>query len=491
MRLFKREQPSLFGEILDWMLTPLLLIWPVSLALTWLVAQGLANQPFDRALEHNVLALSRLMQVQQRQVQLVLPGPAREILRADDADLVFYQALGARGEFLSGERDLPIPPEEETPVIGEVRLRDDVLRGRELRVAYTWVKIDLPGARPALVQVAETREKRSVLATEIVKGMMLPQFAILPLAVLLVWFALVRGTRPLNDLEARVRARRPDDMSPLDERMVPLEVAPLVASVNGLLERLKDSIALQKRFLADAAHQLKTPLAGLRMQAELAQRKSADAVELRHSLQQIGLASERATHAVNQLLSLARAEAGHVSAARAPTNLATLAQEVINESLARALAKRIDLGYEGPPPNAPGVEIQANPLLIAEMLRNLVDNAINFTPSTEQHPGVVTVHLLAQTATQGAELHVEDSGTGVAPAEREQVFQPFHRTLGTSIEGTGLGLAIVREIAAQHGATVSVEDVDPVRTMPGARFVLRFPPPTAAGNAARGRAAQA
>ena len=160
---------------------------------------------------------------------------------ADDADLVFYQALGARGEFLSGERDLPIPPEEETPVIGEVRLRDDVLRGQELRVAYTWVKIDLPGARPVLVQVAETREKRSVLATEIVKGMMLPQFAILPLAVLLVWFALVRGTRPLNDLEARVRARHPDDMSPLDERMVPLEVAPLVASVNGLLERLKDS----------------------------------------------------------------------------------------------------------------------------------------------------------------------------------------------------------------------------------------------------------
>jgi two-component system sensor histidine kinase TctE len=474
MRLFEREQPSLFGDILDWMLTPLLLIWPVSLGLTWLAAQQLANRPFDRALEENVVALSRLVQVQQRQVLLMLPSPAREILRADDADLVFYQALGLRGEFLTGERDLPIPPEDEIPVVGEVRLRDDVMRGMDLRVAYTWVQVDLPGPRPVLVQVAETREKRSVLATEIVKGVMLPQFVMLPLAVLLVWLALVRGIRPLSRLEERIRARRPDDLSPLDESMVPLEVAPLVASVNDLLTRLKESITLQKRFLADAAHQLKTPLAGLRMQADLAQRKATDAVELRRSLQQIGLASMRATHAVNQLLSLARAEAGSRSGTRAPTNLARLAQEVIRDSLARALENRIDLGYEGPAPDAPGVVIEANALLIAEMLRNLVDNAILYTPSTVEHPGVVTVRVLAQTAGRGPELQVEDSGPGVAPAEREQVFQPFHRTLGTGVEGSGLGLAIVREIAAQHGATVSVQDVDPVRPHPGARFTVHF-----------------
>ncbi len=474
MRLFEREQPSLFGEILDWMLTPLLLIWPVSLGLTWLVAQQLANRPFDRALEDNVVALSRLVTVQQRQVQLALPGPAREILRADDADLVFYQALGVKGEFLAGERDLPIPPEDETPAVGEVRLRDDVMRSMDLRVAYTWVMVDLPGARLVLVQVAETREKRSVLATEIVKGVMLPQFVMLPLAVLLVWLALVRGIRPLSKLEDLIRARRPDDLSPLDERMVPLEVAPLVASVNDLLTRLKESITLQKRFLADAAHQLKTPLAGLRMQAELAQRKAADAVELRRSLQQIGLASMRATHVVNQLLSLARAEAGSLSAARAPTNLARMAQGVIRDSLARALEKRIDLGYEGASPDGPGVVIEANALLVAEMVRNLVDNAINFTPSSADHPGMITVRVLAQTPDSGPELQVEDSGPGIAPADREQVFQPFHRTLGTSVDGSGLGLAIVREIAAQHGATVSVEDADPVRAQPGARFIVRF-----------------
>src|SRR6185369_15858081 len=192
MKIFQREQRSLFGEILDWMLTPLLLLWPVSLALTWLVAQSIAGKPFDRALEYNVQALAQLVVVQQQRVVFNLPQPARELLRADDSDLVYYQVLGARGELLSGERDLPLPPEDERPLPGEVRLRDDEMRGQEVRVAYTWVGLDLQGAQPALVQVAETREKRSVLATEIIKGVMLPQFVILPLAVLLVWMALVR-----------------------------------------------------------------------------------------------------------------------------------------------------------------------------------------------------------------------------------------------------------------------------------------------------------
>ena len=166
-------------------------------------------------------------------------------------------------------------------------------------VSATWMLLPVNDAPPLLVQVqvAETREKRSVLATEIIKGVMLPQFVILPLAVLLVWLALVRGIKPLSQLEERIRARKPDDLSPLDDRAVPLEVAPLVSSVNDLLTRLKDSIATQKRFLADAAHQLKTPLAGLRMQADLAQREGASAQELKQSLQHIGRASMRATQA--------------------------------------------------------------------------------------------------------------------------------------------------------------------------------------------------
>ncbi|HEX6244202.1 MAG TPA: sensor histidine kinase N-terminal domain-containing protein, partial [Polyangiales bacterium] len=331
MKIFQREQRSLFGEILDWMLTPLLLLWPVSLALTWLVAQSIAGKPFDRALEYNVQALAQLVNVTTPRVTFNLPQPAREILRADDSDQVYYQVLGPGGDLLSGERDFPLPPEDERPVLGETRLRDDEMRGLDVRVAYTWVNV--PGAPPVLVQVAETREKRSVLATEIIKGVMLPQLVILPLAVLLVWLALVRGIKPLSELEERIRARRPDDLSPLDEKVVPLEVAPLVSSVNDLLTRLKDSIATQKRFLADAAHQLKTPLAGLRMQADLAQREQFNAEELKQSLKQIGRSSMRATHTVNQLLSLARAESSGRALPRQACDLAQLTQEAVRDLL--------------------------------------------------------------------------------------------------------------------------------------------------------------
>ena len=481
MKLFQRNQRSLFGEILDWMLTPLLLLWPISLALTWLVAQNLANKPFDRALVYNVQALAQFIQVGPRQrARFSLPQPASELLRADDSDNVYYQVLGAHGEFLAGERELPAPPApsptEDDAALDEPHLRDAEFRGLPVRVAYLWVHI--AGApQPALVQVAETREKRSVLATEIIKGVMLPQFAILPLAVLLVWLALVRGIRPLSELESRIRARRPDDLSPLDDHAVPQEVAPLVGSVNDLLTRLKDSIATQKRFLADAAHQLKTPLAGLRMQAELAQREGASEDELKQSLQQIGHASVRATHTVNQLLALARAEGGSAAAAHEPCDLAQLTIEAVREAVPAALERGTDLGYEGPEPGAPHLVRLGNPLLLKEMLRNLIENALHYARTPGTGAAVVTVRLRANPPGGGLALEVEDNGPGVPPAERELVFQPFYRALGTNVDGTGLGLPIVREIAEQHGASVSLTDAHPGQQPPGARFVVRFMAP--------------
>lgn len=475
MKIFQREQRSLFGEILDWMLTPLLLLWPVSLALTWLVAQGLANKPFDRALEYNAHALAQLVTVQRGKAQFNLPQPASELLRADDSDTVYYQVLGPSGEFLSGERELPRPPEDDRPQTGEVRLRDAELRGIDIRVAYIWVRLPTTGGALALVQVAETREKRSVLATEIIKGVMLPQFVILPLAVLLVWLALARGIQPLNQLEERIRARSPDDLSPLDHKAVPLEVAPLVDSVNDLLQRLNDSLATQKRFLADAAHQLKTPLAGLRMQADLAQREGTSTEELKRSLQQIGRSSIRATHTVNQLLALARAEGSGTALARQPCDLARLVIEVVRDSVPRALDKRIDLGYDGAEPGSSGVWMDGNPTLLKELARNLLDNAINYTPSSPERPGVITARVLADPFGRVVLLQVEDSGPGVPEGERELVFQPFYRALGTDADGSGLGLPIVLEIARQHGAEVLLEDAHPQQTPPGARFSVRFP----------------
>ena len=475
MKIFQREQRSLFGEILDWMLTPLLLLWPVSLALTWLVAQSIAGKPFDRALEYNVQALAQLVTVRNRRVAFNLPRPARELLRADDSDLVYYQVMGTRGELLSGEKDVPPPREEDRPSAGEVRLRDDEMRGLDVRIAYTWVKLDLPDAPVALVQVAETREKRSVLATEIIKGVMLPQFVILPLAVLLVWLALVRGIKPLSQLEERIRQRKPDDLSPLDDKAVPLEVAPLVSSINDLLNRLKDSIATQKRFLADAAHQLKTPLAGLRMQADLAQREGFSAAELKQSLKLIGRSSIRATHTVNQLLALARAESNaRQTIARQPCDLVRLTMDVVQDSVPRTMEKRFDLGYDGAQPGADGVTLPGNPTLIMEMIRNLVDNAISYTPSSAEHPGVITVRVLADPFGKVLVLQVEDSGPGIPEAERELVFQPFYRALGTNVDGSGLGLPIVLEIARQHNATVKLEEAHPGQTPPGTRVTVRF-----------------
>jgi two-component system sensor histidine kinase TctE len=474
VNVFSREQRSLFGEILDWMLTPLLLLWPVSLVLTWLVAQGIAGKPFDRALEYNVRAMAQLITVHQNRATFSLPRPARELLRADDSDSVYYQVLGPKSDFLSGERTLPAPPAEEKMVLDEVRIRDDVVKGFDVKVAYMWVSLPETGALPGLVQVAETLEKRSVLATEIVKGVMLPQFVILPLAVLLVWLALVQAIKPLNQLEERIRARKPDDLSPIDAQAVPTEVAPLVESVNDLLLRLTDSIATQKRFLADAAHQLKTPLAGLRMQADLAQREGASAEDLKQSLRQIGRASIRATHSVNQLLALARAESSGAAMPRTHCDLAELTMSVVRDSVPRALEKHIDLGYEGTQPATPGCTVLGNATLLKEMVRNLVDNAINYTPSSLEVPGIITARVLTDPFGRTLLLQVEDSGPGVPEHERELIFQPFYRALGTEADGSGLGLPIVIEIAHQHNAKVSLQDARPGQIPPGARFVVRF-----------------
>ena len=461
LSIFRREQRSLFGEILDWMLTPLLLLWPVSLALTWLVAQGLANKPFDRALIYNVQALAQLVKLSpdQQRIQFNLPQPASELLLADDSDLVYFQVIGPKGELLGGDRDLPQPQDEEKSGSYEVKIRDDEMRSLEVRVAYTYVTLatEKTHVGSVLVQVAETRQKRSVLATEIIKGVMLPQFAILPLAVLLVWLALVRGIKPLSELEERIRARKSDDLSPLDEKAVPLEVAPLVSSVNDLLGRLKDSISTQKRFLADAAHQLKTPLAGLRMQADLAQRKDGS------------------EHTVNQLLSLARAEGGGAIDFQA-CDMEALISEVLVESLPLAMDKGLDLGYDGVAGEKKRrfLNVQGNPILLKEMVRNLVDNAINYTSSSEERPGVITVRLLVDSYSQSLVVQVEDNGPGISTAEKERIFEPFYRALGSNVDGSGLGLSIVREIAQSHGATVSVDMAHPGQTPPGACFTIRF-----------------
>ena len=382
---------------------------------------------------------------------------------------MYYQLRDARQGVISGEADFPPPPDTSVPAAGRVLLRDDEVRGDEVRVAYTWLARHSDPSQLVLMQVAETKGKRSTLATEIIKGVMVPQFVILPLAVLLVWLALVRGIRPLSDLEQKIRARKPDDLSPIEESFIPQEVAPLVSSINDLLTRLTASLTTQKRFLADAAHQLKTPLAGLRMQAELAQRES-NPQEIRSSLQQIAHSSTRATHTVNQLLALARAETTGRTLPTAQIDLAQLVTGVVRDSVPRALEHGIDLGYEGPDEMPEICLMDGNPTLLQEMTRNLVDNAINYSGRS----GVVTVRVLFDRFSGVQILQVEDNGPGIPENERELVLQPFYRALGTNVDGSGLGLAIVHEIAQQHGAVVMMEDAHPDAPRRGLRVSIRF-----------------
>jgi two-component system sensor histidine kinase TctE len=494
----RREPPSLFGEILDWMLAPLLLLWPMSLAITWLVAQTIANRPYDRELGDRVETLARYASVFQApgaqapppaQARETIERAARVLLRSEDEDeQFFFQVLGARGELQAGDARLAVPHDVANQSVS-VRYRDDTVGEEPVRVAYLWLG---PSGRQAhgaadsdaLVQVAETLGKRSRLATEIVKGVILPQFVILPVAVLLVWLALARGFRPLAELQQAIRRRESHDLSPISEGNVPEEVAPLVRAINELLQRLDKSIGAQRHFLADAAHQLKTPLAGLRTQAELAAQEidggRADAATMKHSLRQIALSSQRAAHMVNQLLAMARAEDHGVAIRRRPVDLAAMVREVVRDFVPRAMERRIDLGYDGPDARAQHPRLMGEVVLLGELVRNLVDNALQYTPPG----GTVTARVLPDPFGQVVVLQVEDTGPGIAPAERELVFQAFYRALGTQVDGSGLGLAIVQEVAQRHGADVTVEDAlprsGPTAAAPGARFTVRFPltPPT-------------
>ena len=468
-------QHSLFGEILDWMLAPLLLLWPMSIAITYLVAKSIANQPFDHALEDSVTVLAQQVREVGGKVVSRLPGTARDILRADDVDNIYFQISGAEKEHVDGDRELPQPRDPDRYRTGRVHFRNDVMYGTQVRIAFSYVNLRPLAARgdeptTALVQVAETLDKRAQLANEIIKGVILPQFIILPIVLALVWFALARGLSPLAQLQERIRARRPDDLSPIDSRQVPEEISPLVGSLNDMLGRLSHTIEMQKRFIADAAHQMKTPLAGMRMQSELALRQ-LNPDEIHRSLEQLAKSSESATRLVNQLLALARAENGpHAGIVFAPLDLNDVARETVQDWVQASFAARIDLGFE---PYGEPLDIDGDALMLRELLSNLIDNALRYTPAG----GSVTLRLRYDAELAQPIVEVEDTGPGIALAERANVFERFYRILGNSAPGSGLGLAIVREIAQQHGAEIDIVN-NPRSTAakwPGCLFRLTFP----------------
>jgi len=442
------SERSLFGEILDWMLAPLLFVWPLSIAFTHYFANNVANFPYDQSLREHVAAVARQVKLVGGKPVLSLPASARAMLRADETDTVYFQVMTFDGRLLAGDRgvDLISGLELDGIIPGEVYLRDSESHGQDLRVAYTYLsESQQPRERWVVVAVAETTEKRTQLANKIVASVILPQFVIIPLAVMLVWFGLSRGLRPLTRLRQTIEARAPADLSPIATRRVPEELEPLVEAFNAMLERMKKNVEVQQRFVADAAHQMRTPLTGLKTQAQLAIRET-DPEALRHALRQIGSGVDRAGRLVNQLLTLARTEGGEAQQVHQPLDLAPLVRELVEDWVMVAMSREIDLGYE----HGGVTMISGSAFLLRELVKNLLDNALRYTPPG----GHVTCRVQAEG--EWVRFEVEDDGVGISEEQAELVFERFYRVDDSAGEGSGLGLAIVQEIAMQHGVRATL-----------------------------------
>jgi two-component system, OmpR family, sensor histidine kinase TctE len=476
---------SIFSEMLDWLLVPLLVMWPISFIAAYFIAFDIANQPYDRALEDTTRALIDQVTYINNNVVIALPNPETNILRADDVDIISYRITADDGTTLAGatgdSRISVIPLDEERYSRNTIHFRDILIDGQEARCAFVFTSLNSQTQRAfALVQVAETKNKRNQLATRIAAFAMALLFIAMPTAVLLLWFGLTRGLRPVLTLRERFNNRLPNDLSAIDPHEVPDELRPMIATLNRQLAKVRGNLQAQQRFVADAAHQMRTPLAGLKTQAELA--LSLDQTEqTRNRLLQITSSADRAAHMINQLLALARADnrTNNSPNLSDDTDLRTTPLELIDlGQIAReatvsyvdsALEKSIDLGYE----DVPGRHrVQGDAALLRELINNLIDNAIKYTPVN----GQITVRILRDSShTRSLLLQVEDTGIGIPPGDREQVFERFYRVLGTGEAGSGLGLAIVRSIALFHNASVTVSGNEKGQgSVFEVRFVLAF-----------------
>ncbi|OGA53171.1 MAG: hypothetical protein A3F74_12095 [Betaproteobacteria bacterium RIFCSPLOWO2_12_FULL_62_58] len=440
-----RKTRTLRRQLVAWLAGPLLVLWSVSAVVDYDIAKRFVNFAYDRALLEAALDIGRQVKVIDDRIYVDLPDIALQMLQTREADRLYYLVTGPNNEFITGEPDLPPPPDLGTD---RVSYYDDEYRNRGIRAVTLRVPVQPgTGKGAVLIQVAERVTARTDSARQIILRMVLPQGLLILAAALAVWYGVGRGLAPLINLRKEIEHRSHRDLSALSEEQAPNEVRPLIHAMNDLLARLSAVLTAQQRFIADAAHQLRTPLAGIKTQAELALRQSQPG-EAQATLRQLQTATEQSTRLVNQLLSLARAEPGAKREhATGPLDIARLARDATTEWVPRALERNIDLGFDGP---ETGVTVEGEGFLLREMLNNLLDNAIRYT----QPGGQVTVRVAPDA--HRVVLSVEDTGPGVHPSERERVFERFYRVLGTGADGCGLGLAIVREIAQSHGADVSL-----------------------------------
>jgi two-component system sensor histidine kinase TctE len=459
-----QREPWLRRKLLTWLLIPLSLLLIADMFISYWVALSFSQRAYDRTLLEIAREVSLRVGGANGRLEFDMPEAVREVLFNDPSDALYYEVSASNGEVIAGD---PIGARNAHPIKPQLEsYYDGTVGGVPVRVVELHVRANAVLDRPAAtVRVAETITKRAELTREILLSVLLPQVLLILLAGAIVWAGVVRGLAPLDKVRRAVALRTHRERGPVPAAEVPGEVRPLVDAVNGLLERLDHVLTLQARFVTDAAHQLKTPVAGLQAQMELALRET-DPERIRESIQRLYSGLERLARLVSQLLSLARNEPDAVrSVILKPLDLNALALDAATNWVPAALGKGIDLGLES---SESAVMIRGDQGRLLELFDNLLDNAVRYTP----HGGRVTVRVARDPAPGVA---VSDDGPAIPPHERARVFERFHRLLGTSHDGSGLGLAIALEIARLHGAVIVLED-DKDGT--GNTFTVSFPPLT-------------
>lgn len=437
---------SLRHKLLLWLLVPLVAVYAVRLTLSYSFISDLADRIYDQSLFTLGRAVAQQIHFNTVVTDPNLPGIEDDAFRADQYDNIYIYVRGADGKNLIGEVIIPEPPSDVD--CKKFCFYNSAISGIPVRVYFRHGSSDQSSANYLIkIYTAETLNKRNMLTNDVIENLLYPQVFTISIITVVIWFGIGRGLAPLHALQAAVAHRSHLDLHPLDVTNTPDEVRPLVGSINDLMNRLEEVIDAQNRFIADASHQLRTPLAGMKTQIEYALREP-DHDSSRHAVKQAYISADRLVKLVNQLLTLAHNEpAAEKSKLVETVNLAQFSSAVTMEWVPEALQKHIDLGFES---DDQPINVVCDSVRLKELINNLIDNAIRYT----QDGGRITLRVMR--VDNSNVLVVEDNGPGIAPDDRELVFERFYRVLGTGVAGSGLGLAIVKDIARLHGWSVSI-----------------------------------
>lgn len=448
-------EASLRGTLLRWLLVPMLVLLPLNAFWTYREGLSAANTAYDRSLLLSARTIAERIHLSGHKLVLDLPYAALDMSDNDLGGDFYFRVTGLKREHVAGFDDFPALPENaplSTAYPALVHFYDTEYRGRPVRVAALHQPVSGESvAGVALIQVAETLESRAALTRRLLIETLVQQGSVLALSVLVIVFAVGRGLRPLERMRVDLERRDTQDLTPLDDAAVPSETRAFVSAINRYVGRLSKMVELRKRFIANAAHQLRTPIAVLKAQIGVA-RRERDPEALADVLAAIDGTTQSAARLANQLLSLTRAEHGMDSGSSLRSvDLVALARHAGLDAVPRAMEAGIDIGLDEHADAS--VEIQADPVLLQELLHNLLDNAIKYAGAGSR----VTIRVNRRGG-GGAVLEIEDNGPGIPLHEREHVCKRFYRLASQSVAGSGLGLAIVQEIVAQHHGRLELLD---------------------------------